>query len=91
MASYSVLRGKHATAGAGVADAITFTASGREIRVRNRGATNSMYVTVNGDAPVAAADDTYFVGPSENVVITTMGKVVKLISTAGTDYTVELY
>lgn len=91
MAAYSVTKAKHATLGAATVDTVTLAGSGSNIRVRNRGSSNPLSFTVDGSTPTALGDDTYFAAPGENLVVTTQGKVVKLISTAGTDYSVELY
>lgn len=85
------VKAKHATLSAATVATVTFTGSGNTVRVRNRGTAGDIYFTVDGSTPVSAADDTYFCGPGENVVVSTQGKVVKLISSGTPDYSVELY
>jgi hypothetical protein len=90
MASHTVVKAKHASASAATVDTITFTGSGGNIRVLNRG-DNPLSFSVDGSVPTALGDDTLYAGPGENVVVSTQSKVVKLISTVGTDYSVERY
>ena len=90
MASYSVARSKHATLVAATADDVTFTTVRTSCEVKNRGTAGDIYFTVNGDAPVSAADDTFYVGPGESLVVamSASAQVVKLISAGTPAYSV---
>lgn len=93
MASYSVNVAKHASLSAGVKDAVNFAYSGGNLRVRNRGTAGDIYFTISGTDPVSVGDDTYFVGPGENVIIraTAPIRAVELISAGTPAYSVEVY
>lgn len=100
MATYSVARklGVKALA-AGVVDTVTISGGAETLEVYNRGA-NRLSFTYGGDGsgnntapatPVADADGNDHVEPGEALVFTSQYgvDVVKLISTAGTSYTVR--
>lgn len=92
MATHNVVRAYHGTAAAATEEIVNLSASIGAVRVRNRG-TNDLYFTINGITAVAVAADMYYCGPGENVTIDHSGAAVPvhLISTSGTDYTVEGY
>jgi hypothetical protein len=91
MAAQTAVKAQHATLTAAEVDTITFSGSGSTIRVRNRGTAGDIYFTLDNSTPVTLADDTYFCGPGENVIVETSQKVVKLISAGTPAYSVELY
>lgn len=90
MANYNVSLAKHATLVAATADSVTFTVPRSSVEVKNRGTSGDIYFTVNGDTPVSAADNTYFVGPGEGLVVAlaSASQVVKLISAGTPAYSV---
>ncbi len=93
MATYNIGRAKHATLVAATKDQVNFASSGGTLRVKNRSATGDIYFTINGDDPTSAGDDTYYVGPTENVIVerNTGFASVELISSGNTEYSVEIY
>lgn len=72
MASYTVVKAKTATLGAGVADSVTVTGKYRRIRIVNHHATGRISFTMGaGGAPTAATadgDDTMVVPANATVV-----------------------
>jgi hypothetical protein len=91
VASHTAVKAQHATLSAATADTVTLSGSGNTLRIRNRGTAGDIYFTVDGVVPVSLADDTYFCGPGESIVLESGGKVVKLISAGTPEYSVELY
>ena len=92
MASYTVARSKHATLVAATVDTITLERDYSQVEIVNRG-TEDIWATVDGSTPVAAADDTIFVGTGQFLVLSmpTTGAgtdVVKLISAGTPSYSV---
>lgn len=94
MASYSVIRAKHATLSSTTADSITLSFPGQEIIVTNFDGTNKLYVTWDGTTPTAAADDSFVVPISSSKTLKrTKGfsgsTVVKVVGNGGA-YSVEM-
>lgn len=105
MASYTAVRGKHATLSSTTVDTVTLTqggVTGREIvlMVANDDTTNKLYFTyaLNGTpaTPTAGGDDTYYVPVSSQRFVTIYGGnpgtttvIVKVIGNGGM-YHVEL-
>lgn len=92
MAAYQVARSKHATLTAATVDTVTFQERHPAVEVVNRAAEGDIYFTVDGTAPVSAANDTYFVGPGQAVLVdlphATDPDAVKLISAGTPAYSV---
>lgn len=88
MADYDVTKSKHATLTGTTVDTVNFTQQWSRIEVINRTSTGEpLYVTTNGTAPVAEADDTDIVMPGEAVLLNCETETVKIIGD-GNDYSV---
>jgi hypothetical protein len=93
MATYNVNRAKHATLVASTKDTVNFAYTGSTIRVRNRGASDDIYFSIDGVDPTVGGDDTYFLGPGENIMIENVSNLhlIELISSGTPEYSAELY
>ena len=86
------VRSAHATAGAAAEDIVTLTSGGGlAADIVNRGTANDLFFRLDNIACVAAADETFVVNQGERrrVGLAANG-IVRVISTAGTDYSVEV-
>lgn len=92
MASYSAARAVHKTLTGTTVDTVTLASSADSVEVINRSGTDPLYVTVNGDVPTAAGDNTHIVlaGGFKEIPVPPTGSsiVVKVIGN-GNAYTVE--
>lgn len=91
MASYNVLRSKHATLVAATVDTVTFNQEWRAVEVKNRATSGDIYFRTDGTNPVVGADDTLFLGPGESLVVdfpSGSPDAVKLISAGTPPYSV---
>ena len=99
MANYSIARSKHATLVAATADAVTLTKNYTQVEILNRSTSGDIYATVDGTAPVSAADNTFFIGPGQALLLAlpnagagtdsdAASDVVKLISAGTPSYSV---
>lgn len=92
MAAYQVARSKHATLTAATVDTVTFQERHPAVEVVNRATTGDIYFTVDGTTPVSAANDTYYVGPGQSIVVdlphASDPDAVKLISAGTPAYSV---
>ncbi len=93
MATYNIGRSKHATLVAATKDQVNFSVTGTSLRVRNRGTAGVIYFTIDGVDPTSGGDNTYFVGPGENLIIEGLHPIpaVELISAGTPEYSVEVY
>lgn len=88
MASYSVTKSKHATLTTTTVDTVTFSQQWSRIEVINRSSSGEpLYITTNGDTPVAEANNTDIVMPGEAVLLNCETETVKIIGD-GNDYSV---
>jgi hypothetical protein len=93
VASYSVVRAKHATLVGATVDTITLSGGIVNVLVTNRGSTD-IYSTFDGTAPTVGGDDSYIIlaNTSKRVSFgTDQRSVVKLISSSTPAYSVEAY
>jgi hypothetical protein len=92
MAARSGIRSAHATAAAAAEDVITLSGGGGQTAdIVNTGATNTLYYRLDNVAAVALAAETYVVRPNERVRVNLAANgIVRLISTSGTTYSVQL-
>lgn len=92
MASYQIVMSKHATLAGSTVDTVTFQQRWPAVEVNNRSSSGDIYFTVDGTAPTPAADNTYFVGPGQALVVdlphASDPDSVKLISTGTPSYSV---
>jgi hypothetical protein len=94
MASATVSLSYHGTLVATVADAITFDNKAvKTVEVKNRASSGDVYFRVDGTTAVAAANNTYYVGPGESVIVpmqTASGAsdLVSIVSTGTPAYSV---
>lgn len=92
MAALNAIRAVHAALAAATEDVVTLTEEGNSVVIVNRGV-NPLYFTIDNTAAVAAAEDTYVVPAGQSKAVRLPGDpaIVRLISTLGTDYSVERY
>lgn len=94
MASYAVIRSKHATLSAGVVDTVTFASEWHAIEVlnRSRDAAHLVYFRCDGAAPTVTGEDAFVVRAGETLALNLFGSgVVKLVSPSSPDYSVTAY
>lgn len=99
MADYTVARAKHATAGAGAVDRVSFQVDSRVERhyvfvvTSLDGASSPLYVNFSDSAdPAVGGDDTYVVLPGKTREFELFNRgvaKVRLICAAGHEYNVE--
>lgn len=92
MTTYNVVRGKHATLGAGVVDIVNFATRHYVVTVTNLTAATIIYGTLTGDTPTVGGDDTFVVMPGAPREIDNIGQgilTVSLISAGIPEYNVE--
>jgi len=91
MAAVAGVRSAYATAAAATEDVVTLSGGGdRPAEIINSGA-NVLYARLDNVAAVAAADETSAVLPGERLSVNLAANgIVRIISTAGTDYGVEV-
>lgn len=92
MAAVAGVRSAHATAAAATEDIVTLSGGGGlAADIVNRGNTNDLFFRLDNIACVAAADETFVVEAAKRVrVYLAVSGIVRIISTAGTDYSVEV-
>jgi len=92
MATYNVVRTKHATLLATVVDTVNLSGSFGFVRVVNRSALGSVFVRVDGTDPVVSADETFSVdnnSEKEIPIPNTAAIQVRLVCSAAAAYSVE--
>ena len=92
MATYSVVRTKHATLIGTIVDTVNLSGSFAFVRVVNRSALGSIFVRVDGTDPVVSADETFSIdnNSEKEIPIPNVAAVqVRLICSAAAAYSVE--
>lgn len=87
MADLDATKSVHATLTGTTVDTVTLLQNWDEVEILNRSGTEPIYFTVNGDTPVAEAEDTDIVMAGEAVKVSMDSETVKLIGD-GNDYSV---
>lgn len=94
MAAVTGVKSAHATLTSTTADTVTLTGAGKYMRVANRHATEALWFRDDGTTAVAAADENYFVAPTQSVVLGPSkfgGSMVVSVVGNGNTYSVELF
>ena len=92
MATYNVVRAKHATLVATVVDTVNLSAAFSTVRITNRGTLGTVFVRVDGVDPAVGADETFAVKndfEKEVPIPNTAAVQVRLICSAASPYSVE--
>lgn len=92
MATYSVVRAKHATLVASTVDTINLSADHKVVQVHNRDGVSAIYFTVDGTTPTVGGDDILVFPAAIGWVDVPVGDnaAVKLISAGTPAYSVQV-